>query len=518
MAEVPSVGAGGGASGTDQLSGASALSNRERWLTGQADVFRAAVNGAPLEECLDILIANAIDQVEGTSQCAFYLANEDGTELRQVAGVSEDLARHLDGFVRRQATETGEPVITPDLRQKLCQEPWVLLAEKAGYSGAWSFPVETAGGRFVGTFAMYFDQPQSPTAQDMIFARSLCSTASIIIAQSQSQEVLRESEERYRVLFETIDEGFCIVEVLFNDEREPVDYRFLQVNPAFEAHTGLKGAEGRLMRELQPDHEQVWFDTYGKVALTGESARFENEAAALGRWCDVYAFRIGDPKQCRVAILFNDITVRKRADERQRTLLAELQHRVRNTLAVIRSIVRRTAASSTSVEEFELHLDGRLGSFARTQSYVTRDPEKGVDLELIIRDELLAHAAFENRNIKLKGPEVRLNHKQAETIGLAVHELTTNALKHGALHSEGNRIEANWSIEGRGDKRKLRFSWRERLANRRIEAPTRTGFGTELLDRVMAYELDAEPLIEFKEDGLSYQVDIPLPPATGSTH
>lgn len=365
---------------------------------------------------------------------------------------------------------------------------------------------------------MYFEKPQSPTAQDMIFARSLCGTASIIIAQHQNQEILRESEERYRALFETIDEGFCIVEVLLNDDREPADYRFLQVNPAFEAQTGLKGAEGKLMRELRPEHEQFWFETYSRVALTGESARFENEAAALGRWYDVYAFRIGQPEQCRVAILFNDITIRKRAEGRQKYLLSELQHRVRNTLAVIRSIVRRTAVSSSSVEEFEQHLDGRLGSFARTQSYVTRDPEGNIDLEMIVRDELLAHATSENHSVILDGPGVRLNAKQAETMGLAVHELTSNAIKHGALAGDGNRVEVRWSLKGQGKKRVLRFNWSEQLIDGDLEPPTRSGFGMELLERVMAYELDAEPLIEFKEDGLSYQVDIPLPPATGSTH
>lgn len=204
--------------------------------------------------------------------------------------------------------------------------------------------------------------------------------------------------------------------------------------------------------------------------------------------------------------------------ERQsQMLLAELQHRVRNTLAMIRSIVRRTASTSKTVEEFEQHLDGRLGSFARTQAYVTRDPMGSIDLELIVHDELLAHAQTGNPEIVIEGPEVRLPAKLAETLGLAVHELTTNAVKHGALADEGNSIEVRWSLDGIDDGRRLNFRWREKLARRKLSKPNRAGFGTELLDRVMSYELDADPRIEFKPDGFSYEVIIPLP-NTPATH
>src|SRR5215813_6041001 len=125
---------------------------------------------------------------------------------------------------------------------------------------------------------------------------------------------LRESEQKYRTLFESIDEGFCTIEVVFDENAKPVDYRFLQVNPSFERQTGIKNAVGRRMREIAPGHEEHWFETYGKIALTGEPMRFENEARQLGRWYDVYAFRLEDPKLRRVGILFNDITERKQAE------------------------------------------------------------------------------------------------------------------------------------------------------------------------------------------------------------
>jgi PAS domain S-box-containing protein len=136
--------------------------------------------------------------------------------------------------------------------------------------------------------------------------------------RARAGRLVQDSEARYRSLFDSMDEGFCIVEVLFEAER-PVDYVFLQVNHAFERHTGLAHAIGKRVREMLPGHEQYWFEIYGRVARTGEPARFENPAQALGRFYDVYAFRVGEPEQCHVAVLFNDITDRRRAEEAVRT-------------------------------------------------------------------------------------------------------------------------------------------------------------------------------------------------------
>ncbi len=136
-----------------------------------------------------------------------------------------------------------------------------------------------------------------------------------ITDRKRMEEALRESKEKYHNLFESMDEGYCIIEVLFDDNNSPLDYRFLEVNQAFERQTGLVDATGRYMREMAPDHEQHWFDIYGRVALTGEPIRFQNPADALGFFYDVYAFRIGEPEQRRVAILFNDIGPRKQAED-----------------------------------------------------------------------------------------------------------------------------------------------------------------------------------------------------------
>jgi PAS domain S-box-containing protein len=179
-------------------------------------------------------------------------------------------------------------------------------------------------------------------------------------ARKAAERAQRQSEERYRMLFDSIDSGFCVLELIYDSQGRPADYRFLEVNPAFERQTGLKDATAKTMREHVPDHEQHWFDTYARVAETGESVRFVQEAKPLmGGWYEVFAFRVGGAGSRKVGVLFNDITARMRAEidlqdaaRRKDEFLATLAHELRNPLAPIRNAV--------SILQLRQGIDGEL--------------------------------------------------------------------------------------------------------------------------------------------------------------
>jgi PAS domain-containing protein len=174
----------------------------------------------------------------------------------------------------------------------------------------------------------------------------------------------RDLEDRYFALFNSIDQGFCTLEVAFDGNQKPIDYRFLEVSPSFERQTGIHDGAGRWMRDISPDQDEHWFEIYGRVALTGEPARFENYSTPLGRWWSVYAFRVQRPEQRRVGVLFNDITEQKRAEEALRHRTAQFEQLVESApigIYLIDANFRILAVNPVAAPVFgELRETGRL--------------------------------------------------------------------------------------------------------------------------------------------------------------
>ena len=203
-----------------------------------------------------------------------------------------------------------------------------------------------------------------------------------ITARKRVETRLRESEERYRTLFASIDEGFCVLEMLFDEGGKATDYRFLEFNPAFEKLTGIPATEalsGKTVRQLIPNLEEHWFEIYGRVALTGEPNRFVNGSEAMNRWFDVYAFRVGQPEERKIALLFNNITERRRTEH----ALSESQQRL------------RTAMDAAQIYSWEMNLTTQRVEWSENVERVIGFPlpsDFGSVLDLVHPDDRAATA------------------------------------------------------------------------------------------------------------------------------
>ena len=385
------------------------------------------------------------------------------------------------------------------------------IAQREGLHAAFGFPI-LLGGQVLRVIEFFSREIRQPDQELLNVLTAVGSQIGQFIERKRAEAELRESEQNYRTLFESIDEGFCTIEVLFDQNEKPIDYRFLQISPSFERQTGIKNAAGRRMREIAPQHEERWFEVYGRIALTGEPIRFENEAKQLGRWYDVYAFRVEDPKRRRVGILFNDITERKLAEaeaqdseRRYREAQAELahasrvatmgqlsasiSHEIKQPIAAVitnaRAGLNWLNAQQPDLEEARQALgrivsDGkRVGDVMdRIRALIKKAPPRNEDLE--INDAVLEVIALTSAEVLKNGVSVRT--QLAE--GLPVIRADKVQVQQVILNLIINAVEAMSGVD-EGERELLISTGRDAsngvLVSLRDSGP---GLGPKTLDRL----------------------------------
>lgn len=200
-----------------------------------------------------------------------------------------------------------------------------------------------------------------------------------------------------------------------------------------------------------------------------------------------------------------DISERKRAERRQKFLMDELAHRSRNLLTVVGSLIARGLSGETASAEARQVLMRRIEALGRSQSVLVSGGLDGASLGEIVQLEIEAFS----EKVSAEGPDVILSPKAAQTFALLVHELATNAVKHGALSSPNGRIDVEWRLEGDGDGARFAFRWRER-GGPAVAAPVRTGFGRLLLEQAITSDFEAIPTLSFAREGFSYEFNAPF--------
>lgn len=320
---------------------------------------------------------------------------------------------------------------------------------------------------------------------------------------------LRRAEARYRLLLDSA-----------------IDYALISMDPEGLVTGWNLGAE-RLMgwREEEmlgrvadaiftpedratgaPERERRTADANGRAA----DERWHMRKDGTRFWGSGSLTPMRDPELSGYLKIMRDETAVRQAEERQNLLLAELQHRVRNILAVVRSLAARSVETSDSLNDFASHFDGRVAALARTQSVFARTGEVSVELDELVRDELVAVGAGANEQVSVSGPAVQLRQHAGETFALALHELATNAVKYGALATPQGKVAVSWSVVDTGEAPRLSLEWRESGVGGVNDNPDRRGFGRELIERGLPYELGADTSLTFEPDGVRAVIELPL--------
>lgn len=193
-----------------------------------------------------------------------------------------------------------------------------------------------------------------------------------------------------------------------------------------------------------------------------------------------------------------------------------LRHSLRDTMAMLRAVLRLSADTAESVESYATHLEGRLDAITRAR--ISLDMFGEINLHSLLSDELMVHLIREGDQAELAGPTIRLRPKAGQVLALAVHELCSNAVEHGAFGSSEGRLEVAWSIDecGAGKPSDLCLIWKE-TGGSDVGQPERHGFGTQVLNDMLRYELNARVDLAFEPDGLRCTVRLPFVQRIGRT-
>ncbi len=337
-----------------------------------------------------------------------------------------------------------------------------------------------------------------------------------ITRQKEVEQHLRESREQ---LAELADAMPALIAFVDSDER----YRF--ANQTYRRWAGLEpqAMAGQKVRDVLGEQVYAAIRPFVEAALGGATVEYEDfvAAAQLGasaaggtdRHFDVtFVPRISaDGLVEGFYSLAVDVTRRKRAEDAQQLLVAELQHRTRNLLAVVRSIAAKTLQDGSSLESFAREFDERLTVLSRVQSLLSQAGEN-VTMADLVAGELAAHGVVARRDrVTVTGPEVKLPSSVVQVLSLALHELATNALKYGALAQEQAILSVDWDVFTADGTRWLVVRWIEEGVMLPPEPPTRRGFGRQLVEQALPYELAAATDFGFADDGVRCEIRLPLP-------
>jgi PAS domain S-box-containing protein len=330
-----------------------------------------------------------------------------------------------------------------------------------------------------------------------------------ISERRQREEELRSNIELLRIIGETTPDLIVVKDAQGR-------YRF--VNPAMARILGKEQADlvgaSSLDGALDPQEAALLHANDMRIMDEGRSQTVEESMTVPGGATRIY-LSTKTPMRDRFGTVVGlvgvstDITDRKRAEERQATMVRELHHRVKNSLATVQAIANSTARTATDIESFREAFNQRVISLARTHTLLAENSWGVIPLRELLVAELEPYGGSDEMRVTMRGPDVALPSDVALSLGMAVHELTTNAFKYGALSSAEGAIHIEWSVESVESSRRLQFLWKE-TGGPAVATPGRQGFGSRLLRHMLGGQFSGDVQMAFEPDGLRFSVTVPL--------
>jgi PAS domain S-box-containing protein len=465
-------------------------------------LFRASV----LTDVYD----SALDAIRRSLGCerASVLLFDDAGAMRFVAsaGLSEGYRRAVDGHSPwTHDSVDPQPICIDDVETSDLPEPLKATVKSEGIAATAFIPLVVEG-KLVGKFMAYYEAPHAFSQADIDLAVTIARQLGFGIQRFRSDEERRRAEHASRLLVSIIEtSGDAIVSkeldgivtswnhgaqrIFGYAAEEMIGKRVTGLIPDDRANEDLRMLERIRRGEGVEHYETVRRRKDGNlidVSLTVSPVMADNVSGA--------------------SIIVRDISERKLAEQRLRTVMHELSHRSKNLLSVIQAMAQQTAHRSPSTEHFLDHFNARIRGLASSHDLLVNQDWRGASLENLVRQQLLPFADGDADRIEITGPPIVVSPEAAQTIGLALHELATNASKYGALSGPAGKLAVQWTLEPANGAPRFRMTWRER-GGPPVDPPEHSGFGRLLIERLTGDKLNATPVLMFAREGVTWTFD-----------
>ena len=452
----------------------------------------------------------ALDAITEALECerASILQFDASSVMRFVAwrGLTDEYRRAVDGHSPwTPESPNPAPILVSDIRESNEPDGLKKTIEAENIRGLAFIPL-VANGRVLGKFMTYYREPHRFSEREVGLASTIARQLSLSLDRRIAEDQLRESESRFRLMSE-----HAPVMIWISD----AEGKCLHLNRMLRHFWGVQEAEIAdfdWSRTIHPEDAAHVRESVGaaiaKRAAVELKGRYRDAGGRYRVLETVATPRVSSSGEFLGMIGVNvDITERHEAERARELLVAELNHRVKNTLAIVQGIALQTFKRDSSPREARRAFEGRLIALARAHNLLTQTNWEDASLEdfasLILRAQ-----GLDTARVAIAGPPVSLPPKHAVSIALALHELSTNATKYGALSNDTGRVDLTW--EGLDDQRRLlRLKWRE-TGGPVVKKPAHAGFGSFLLQRTLGQDLSGQVTVNFHSDGLICLVEAPL--------